>query len=112
MKINVSIITDLDAPSRKNPKAAEWQHWIAGNIPGNEMDLADILTTYEIPTPPKGTGLHRYVFLVYKQPQEFVFDEPSVLGRANFNRLEFAIKYNLEGPIAAQFFVSQWDYTV
>ena len=31
------IMTDPDAPSRKDPKFREWHHWLVVNIPGNNV---------------------------------------------------------------------------
>lgn len=35
---------DPDAPSRKRPKHRSFQHWIVGNIPGNNVAAGDVLT--------------------------------------------------------------------
>lgn len=61
-----------------------------------------------------GTGLHRYVFLVYRQPGKLVFDEKrltnkSVDGRASFKISKFAEKYNLGNPIAGNFYLAEFD---
>ncbi|CAH1404410.1 unnamed protein product [Nezara viridula] len=99
---------DPDAPSRSNPKAREWQHWLVGNIPGNKVDKGDVICTYAGATPPPGTGLHRYVLVVYKQPGKLQFDEPKITvpggNRAKFSVSKFASKYKLGDPIAANFF--------
>lgn len=66
---------DPDAPSRKEPTYREWHHWLVGNIPGNNVDQGDVLSAYIGSGPPPDTGLHRYVFLVYKQNGKINFDE-------------------------------------
>jgi phosphatidylethanolamine-binding protein (PEBP) family uncharacterized protein len=43
------------------------RHWVVVNIPGSDVSKGDVLSTYIGAGPPKGTGLHRYVFLVYEQ---------------------------------------------
>lgn len=73
----VVILTDPDAPSRKDPKWAEVCHWIARShvppsaqtdgefdesAPSHSLGLEDIMP-YKPPGPPEGTGKHRYVFL-------------------------------------------------
>ncbi|XP_058056441.1 phosphatidylethanolamine-binding protein homolog F40A3.3-like [Anopheles bellator] len=68
-------MTDPDAPSRKEPKFREWHHWLVGNIPGNDIAKGETLSAYVGSGPPFGTGLHRYVFLVYKQNGKLTFDE-------------------------------------
>ncbi|MCP9258556.1 putative odorant-binding protein A5 [Dirofilaria immitis] len=62
------VMTDPDAPSRTNPRFREWHHWLIINIPGQDVSSGKVLSEYIGSGPPKGTGLHRYVFLVYKQP--------------------------------------------
>ena len=67
------VLTDPDAPSRASPTLREWVHWVRVNIPGDNLpcdgeDGGDDLKTYVGAGPPASTGLHRYVFLLYKQP--------------------------------------------
>lgn len=71
-------MVDLDAPHR-NPfggatrgKASPYLHWLLMNIPGTDFvwgDLseADVLSKYAVPSPPAGSGYHRYVVVVYRQ---------------------------------------------
>ncbi|KAF8978145.1 hypothetical protein BGZ46_006780 [Entomortierella lignicola] len=67
------IMTDPDAPSRKDPKMREYRHWIVSNLSGSsDFQAADVsqgtvITPYMGPAPPSGTGPHRYIFLLYKQ---------------------------------------------
>jgi phosphatidylethanolamine-binding protein len=70
------VMTDPDAPSRAEPKFREWHHWIVANIPGNDVGEGETLSAYIGSGPPQGTGLHRYVILVYKQGEKLEFDEP------------------------------------
>jgi len=44
-------------------------HWLAVNIPGNDIKNGDVLFKYKGPGPPKGSGKHRYIFLLYEQPE-------------------------------------------
>lgn len=64
--------------------------------------------------PPKDTGLHRYVFLLYKQPGKLIFNEPRLTnhsgdGRAKFSIKSFAEKYKLGNPIAGNMYQAEWD---
>ncbi|XP_050667757.1 protein D2-like isoform X2 [Leptidea sinapis] len=107
-------MTDPDAPSRKEPKFREWHHWLVGNIPGDNVGAGETLSAYVGSGPPEGTGLHRYVFLVYKQPGKLTFDEPrltntSADNRGGFSIAKFAKKYNLGDPIAGNFYQAQYD---
>lgn len=108
------LMTDPDAPSRTNPKMREWHHWLIGNIPGNQIDKGDIITDYVGSGPPKGSGLHRYVFLVFKQPKRISFSEGKISrttgkGREKFSTKSFVKKYSLGSPIAGNMFQAQYD---
>ncbi|XP_037950703.1 protein D3-like [Teleopsis dalmanni] len=108
------IMTDPDAPTRTDPKLREVHHWLVGNIPGNAIEQGEVITAYVGSGPPEGTGLHRYVFLLYKQPSKLEFDEPRVSNRSRNNRPKFSAKkftekYNLGTPIAGNFYQAQWD---
>ncbi|KOB66487.1 Phosphatidylethanolamine binding protein isoform 2, partial [Operophtera brumata] len=91
-----------------------WHHWLVGNIPGTSVAEGDVLSAYVGSGPPPGTGLHRYVFLVYKQPGKLNFDEPRLTNTSGANRGKFSIsafakKYNLGDPIAGNFYQAQYD---
>lgn len=108
------IMTDPDAPSRAQPKFREFRHWLVANIPGNKIEQGEVVAAYVGSGPPKGTGLHRYVFLLYKQSGKLEIDEPHVANNSRRNRPkfkaeEFAIKYNLGAPIAGNFYQAQYD---
>ncbi|XP_076678288.1 protein D2 isoform X2 [Andrena cerasifolii] len=107
-------MTDPDAPSRKEPKFREWHHWLVGNIPGNDVSKGEVLSAYIGAGPPEGTGLHRYVFLVYKQPEKITFTEKCLTntsgdGRPNFSIKKFASKYKLGDSIAGNMFQAEYD---
>lgn len=69
---------DPDAPTRQNPEISEVRHWVMVNIPGNKVSVGQTLVEYIGSGPPQGTGLHRYIFLVFKQMGKLAFDEPYV----------------------------------
>lgn len=107
-------MVDPDAPSRTDPKFREVLHWLVGNIKGSDIAGANHIAVYFGSGPPKGTGLHRYVFMLYKQPEKLTFDEPkspknSRANRFNFNLRNFVQKYKLGEPLAGNFFQAQWD---
>lgn len=110
------IMSDPDAPSRKEPTRKEWNHWLVGNIPGSDVQKGDVISEYVGAGPPKDTGLHRYVFFLYKQPGKIKFDEPKKSKtdgkRANFSSEAFAKKYKLGSPVAGNFFQAKYDDTV
>lgn len=61
------LFVDPDAPSRRQPTYREARHWIVMNIPECSIEKGDEVIEFIGSGPPKGTGLHRYIFLVYKQ---------------------------------------------
>lgn len=110
----LACMTDPDAPSRTEPKFREFLHWLVGNIPGSDVTAGDVLAEYVGAGPPQGTGLHRYVVLLYKQPGKISFTEPrltnrSTEGRRMFSVKKFALKYNLGDPVAVNVFQAKWD---
>ena len=63
----ILLMTDPDAPSRQNPAYGEILHWLVVNIPGNKIKEGETKTVYIGAGAPKDTGLHRYIFFVFKQ---------------------------------------------
>lgn len=107
-------LTDPDAPSRAEPKFREFLHWLVVNIPGRDLASGQTLVEYIGSGPPLGTGLHRYVLLVYRQPGRITPDESHVSntsreGRRSFRIRAFAAKYQLGQPVAANFYQAQYD---
>ncbi|KAL7306118.1 hypothetical protein TKK_0001568 [Trichogramma kaykai] len=106
---------DPDAPSRRNATLREFLHWIVVNVPGSGLDMGDTLAAYVGAGAPKGTGLHRYVQLIYKQPGKIdVSGIPKIPnnsrnGRPNFSIQKFAELHNLGNPIAGNMFQAQFD---
>lgn len=71
------LMVDPDAPSRENSTFREIRHWQVMNIPESSVESGDEVMAYRGSGAPKGTGLHRYIFLVYKQPNgEIQHNEP------------------------------------
>ncbi|WP_411025202.1 YbhB/YbcL family Raf kinase inhibitor-like protein, partial [Salmonella sp. s54836] len=66
--------------------------------------------------PPKGTGLHRYVFILLKQKEVITFSEAKLSnteskGRGAWNCKAFVKKYNLE-VVSANYYNAEWDESV
>ncbi|PIO56831.1 hypothetical protein TELCIR_21768 [Teladorsagia circumcincta] len=61
------------------------------------------------------SGLHRYVFLVYKQEGRITDSEHGHLtnrsgdGRGGFKTEKFVAKHKLGTPIAGNFYQAEWD---
>lgn len=75
------LMTNPDAPSRADPKIREVRHWLVGNIPSCDVAKGDAIVEYVGPGPPKDTGLHRYIFLIFKQSDKIVFEETRATNR-------------------------------
>jgi len=109
------IFSDPDAPSRSQPTFREVRHWMVGNIPGNKVNEGETIVEFIGSGPPKDTGLHRYVTLVFKQPNgKIEFNEPHVTNRSRDHRLktstrDIAKKYGLGNPVAGNFYQAQYD---
>uniref|UniRef100_A0A0K0EER4 Phosphatidylethanolamine-binding protein n=1 Tax=Strongyloides stercoralis TaxID=6248 RepID=A0A0K0EER4_STRER len=109
------VMTDPDAPSRKEPINGEIKHWLIMNIPGVNINDGEVIADYIGSGAPKGTGFHRYILLLYKQnnkidtSKEIKVSNSSRNGRVKWSVKEFSKKYNLEGPIYGNFFQAQYD---
>lgn len=102
------IMTDPDAPSPSEPSSREWVHWIVTDIPagsaGGDVSFGREILPYDGPKPT--IGIHRYVFVLFKQIAPLIVMEP-LMYRNNFRTKEFAASYNLGSPVAAVYFNSQ-----
>lgn len=108
-------MVDPDVTSRANPDVAEIWHWTVGNIKGNDISTGDVLCEYVGSLPAQGSGLHRYIFLLFKQQHGRIqFNEPHVYGnsangRYNFSTRNFISKYHLGKPIEGNFYQAEYD---
>lgn len=75
------LMTDPDAPNRAEPNFREVRHWLLVNIKGNDLSTGTTHFEFIGSGPPKDSGLHRYVFLLFKQTGKLEFDEPIVTNR-------------------------------
>ncbi|KAM7017720.1 phosphatidylethanolamine-binding protein 1 [Tautogolabrus adspersus] len=113
-KMYTLALTDPDAPSRKDPKFREWHHFLVVNMKGNDVSSGCVMSDYVGSGPPKGTGLHRYVWLVYEQSGSLNCSEPVLTnccgdGRGKFKIQCFRQKYNLGAPLAGTCYQAEWD---
>jgi phosphatidylethanolamine-binding protein (PEBP) family uncharacterized protein len=122
------ILTDPDAPSRKDPKNREWCHWVVVNIPANSLSVSvsvsdgDTLVMFVPSAPPKHSGLHRYTYLVYKQPnrmdtsKEHIITNKSggIIGRPNWSAKQFVNKHfgGQAELISGNFYQAEYDDNV
>jgi len=103
------LCVDPDAPSRKEQKFKSWRHWALLNIPGSKLVNGYAAAPYMGPGPPKGTGLHRYAFLLYKQPGEIkgVKMNNEGMSRGKWDHRAFAKEHGIGSPVAAVYFQAQ-----
>lgn len=80
------IMVDLDAPPYRTDSNNVFLHWWIANI-DLSRNFNQTWADYFPPTPPLGSGKHRYVFYLYKQPKFIVkpWEFNSITGRANFD---------------------------
>lgn len=113
-KLYTLALTDPDAPSRQKPTFREWHHFLVVNMKGNDVSTGRVMSDYVGSGPPQGTGLHRYVWLVYEQAGPLSCSEPVLTncsgdGRGKFKIQDFRQKYKLEAPVAGTCYQAEWD---
>ncbi|KAG2746459.1 PEBP-like protein, partial [Suillus brevipes Sb2] len=108
------VMTDPDAPCKKNPEFREWRHWVVTGVKAPSTSAVEMdnlaaqltkpaVTPYYPPSPPPGSGEHRYVLLLYEEPNagfSISADAPErrnqPANRKNWNATMFADKYGLK----------------
>nr|XP_018904959.1 PREDICTED: putative odorant-binding protein A5 [Bemisia tabaci]XP_018904960.1 PREDICTED: putative odorant-binding protein A5 [Bemisia tabaci]XP_018904961.1 PREDICTED: putative odorant-binding protein A5 [Bemisia tabaci]XP_018904962.1 PREDICTED: putative odorant-binding protein A5 [Bemisia tabaci] len=108
-----AMLVGLDEPSVQTPNHREYLYWLVTNIPGNRIVESHTIAEYQRPNPNANTGLHRYVYIVYRQPcgkmiyKEKHIDVGDIVPRYNFSNRIFADKYGYAGPYAVNFFTTK-----
>ncbi|XP_021286657.1 CEN-like protein 1 [Herrania umbratica] len=98
------ILTDPDAPSPSDPYLREHLHWMVTDIPGTtDASFGREVVSYETPKPT--VGIHRYVFILFKQRGRQTVRPPT--SRDYFNTRSFSQENGLGLPVAAVFFNAQ-----
>ncbi|KAJ4377999.1 hypothetical protein N0V83_000829 [Neocucurbitaria cava] len=105
------MLIDPDAPTPDDPKFGYWRHWVVTNIPfdskssaGEDADIIQrgrTLTPYLAPGPKDESGPHRYLFLLFKEPEGLKLEKSDVGGeefvdRRSFRAEEFVKTHGLE----------------
>ncbi|XP_037828028.1 protein D2-like [Lucilia sericata] len=107
------LMVDPDAPSRETPTYREILHWLVINIPGCKLSEGQVVAEYIGSGPPEGSGLHRYVFLVFKQTQKISTDtfisNKSREGRLSVKTRDYIANYKLGDPVAGNYYQAQYD---
>ncbi|KAL7107159.1 hypothetical protein ACP275_06G036500 [Erythranthe tilingii] len=98
------VMTDPDVPGPSDPYLREHLHWIVTDIPGTtDASFGREIVSYETPKPV--IGIHRYVFVLFKQRGRHTVNPPS--SRNHFNTRTFAEDNGLGPPVAAVYFNAQ-----
>ena len=97
-----TIMVDPDAPSPKNPIYRFWLHWLVVNIKNNEK--GDIINKYAGPSPPKGSGTHRYYICVFEQTNKII--NLAEYPRSKFDFINFIKQNNLKIIACFKFIVT------
>jgi phosphatidylethanolamine-binding protein (PEBP) family uncharacterized protein len=106
------LMIDPDAPSRRWAFLADVNHWLVANIKGCDLSTGEVLAEYAGAGPPKGTGFHRYIFVLFEHDQRVEFDEVKItkgtrLQRTRFSMKKFQKKYELDRVVAWNYFKAQ-----
>jgi len=81
-----------------DPDAAQksWLHWLIANCSNGSTDDGVVVVDWTPPSPPKGSGLHRYIFGLFQQAGQLTLTAPP---HAGFHVANFATQHSLT-PIA------------
>ncbi|KAL0567636.1 hypothetical protein V5O48_014355 [Marasmius crinis-equi] len=111
----VLAIVDPDAPTPQNTSISQFRHFLGGgfqvdNSTSQLQNTSAALSDFAPPTPPDGSDPHRYVVLVFDQPNGFNASAQPLVNastpRNNFNLTTFGQAVGLGNPIAGNFFLT------
>lgn len=114
------LLVDPDAPSRINHSMREHVKWVVLNISEDRVSQGVPALPYLSPDPAYASGLHRYVFALFKQKREFSAKEVED-SKAFFAPRSGIISYDwvkaqgsvLHGvPVGVEAFLSEWDQSI
>ncbi|KAJ7480886.1 phosphatidylethanolamine-binding protein [Mycena latifolia] len=112
---------DPDAPSAAQPTNSQWRHWVITGLTVPEDPTQPALqptpaaNTYHPPGPPKGSGIHRYTFVLFREPPNFSLPadaperEGSIVARRHWDVAKFGERHGLEIVGAAFYLVRGED---
>uniref|UniRef100_A0A6B2E8E8 Putative conserved secreted protein n=1 Tax=Phlebotomus kandelakii TaxID=1109342 RepID=A0A6B2E8E8_9DIPT len=115
------VMINPDAPNPSNPTEANFLHFLAVNVPGHRfshaLHVGETVAEYVGAGPAQSSGYHRYIYLLYRQPDgRTLFNEPRIPTtnaslRRNFALDAFVARYRLE-IVAGNFFQAAYDASV
>ncbi|KAK6842777.1 phosphatidylethanolamine-binding protein [Apiospora arundinis] len=90
------LMIDPDAPTPDDPKFAFWRHWVvSGLVSGGEGEGTEV-TKYLGPGPKDDSKPHRYLFLLYQEP-----DDMQALRKADVGGDEFVQRRSFDAAVFA-----------
>ncbi|KAK1266005.1 CEN-like protein 2 [Acorus gramineus] len=99
------VMIDPDSPGPSDPYLREHLHWMVTDIPGaTDASFGREVMQYEVPNP--STGIHRFVFALFRQKSRQAVVMPPTL-RDRFNTRRFTSDNDLGLPVAAVYFNCQ-----
>jgi hypothetical protein len=114
------MLVDPDAPSRIHHEMRENVKWAVMNIPQERVTEGEYVLTYQTPAPAYASGLHRYIFCLYKQKRPFTpaelhtarehFSKRSGIHTYEWVRSQQDALHNI--PVGVEAFLSEWDASV
>ena len=75
------------------PQGKSFLHWLVVNCSGSDNSDGKIIASWQPPSPPPGSGEHRYILALLKQDKPL--DIPQVTDRTNFHPKNFAAQHGL-----------------
>ena len=116
------VLTDPDVPSRVKPSQRESVHWVVMNIPGDRVEEGVEILPYIGAAAPYGSGLHRYVYLLFQQTAplsaehiaasiEYFKDRRGVHSHTYLMTLRDDMGNSLlvSCPVGVDAFISEWE---
>ena len=102
-KYHTFVIVDPDAP------VGFWIHQCLYNIPEDRINYGKTLLPYFPPTPPSGTGEHRYFCILYEQ-KDMITKDVEVNGRGFARYADFTKLLGCSMlPKASKFFICEFE---
>lgn len=120
---------DPDAPNPTEPTMREYLHWYQNNLArsfelvniyndgllnsrmvtdipeSTTVEFGNVIIPYESPQP--SIGIHRMIFILFRQPSRRMTRSVTNQRRCNFNTRDFAEMYNLGLPASVVYFNCQ-----
>ncbi|KAL4867241.1 hypothetical protein BDV12DRAFT_171754 [Aspergillus spectabilis] len=89
-QIYTLLLVDPDAPTPDDPKFAYWRHWVVSGLKASEtITDAPALTEYLGPGPKDDSRPHRYLLLLFREPEGLSLSKEDVGGEEFVQRRSF-----------------------